>query len=103
MGKIVNGQFQVSLNLLEKIEKYTSEKIIVGEKQAFLFSCKRDIFKSDEITDNTTKDLIIIKDEEERILGLGKKVKEKGKIMYTPVFDIGEYLRREKSKKTDDW
>jgi ribosome biogenesis protein Nip4 len=96
LGKINNGQFQASLNLLEEINKHTNQSITLPEKQAWLFSCKRDIFKSKEIIDKTTNNIIIINDEEGRVIGLAKKESEKGKELYVPLFDIGEYLRREK-------
>lgn len=96
LGKIVRGQFHPTLSLLERLEPHTQEKIRLDEKQAWLFTCKRDIFVGSDIEDTTTQDIILILDSDDIVIGIAKKQTIKGKKLYTPLYDIGEFMRREK-------
>ncbi|MFW5977019.1 MAG: NIP7 pre-PUA domain-containing protein [Candidatus Nanoarchaeia archaeon] len=96
LGRIIRGQFHVTLSLLEHIQAHTTQKIKLDEKQAWLFTCKRDIFQSKDIKDETTKNIILVVDSDDIVIGLAKKQTVKGKQLYTPIYDIGEFMRREK-------
>jgi ribosome biogenesis protein Nip4 len=96
LGKIVRGQFHPTLSLLERIEPHTTEKIYLDEKQAWLFTCKRDIFVGKDIKDTTSQNIILVLDSDNVVIGLAKKQTVKGEKLYTPIYDIGDFMRREK-------
>ncbi len=84
--------FVPSFPLLEMIQ--TDKEAIVDKKAAWLFLCGRDMFK-EGIKRLNGKGLVLVKNELNEILGLGKVV-NKGNVVIKHVLDRGDFLRRER-------
>jgi ribosome biogenesis protein Nip4 len=103
IGKARGKSFFPSVNLLNMIRKRARNKVWIDEKTAWLFVCGRDIF-SEGIQSSTKcvyKGIIaLILNKNDEVLGFGKALKglsEKGVVIQN-IFDIGDFLRREKKK-----
>jgi ribosome biogenesis protein Nip4 len=105
LGKIKNGKFFPSFNLLRMIAEKKANKIIVDKKTEWLFICRRDIFKQGIIKVVGSKrkgDYTLILNQHEECLGFGKILhhldKEKEGVAVKNISDIGDFLRREKQR-----
>ena len=95
------GQFNTTIHTLNIIAPHTKKKVILEHKSAWLFICQRDVFahkidNNDRIKKNS---FVIITNEEGEVLGLAKKIKDREGEIYKNIMDIGDFLRREQSKK----
>lgn len=104
LGKARGSKFFPSVNLLNMVAKHVRNKVTITNKAAWLFVCGRDLF-SEAIIDHTHcvyKGIItFILSEKNEVLGFGKtvkKLKDKG-VVIDNIFDIGDFLRREKNKR----
>ena len=103
IGKARGKQFFPSVNLLNMIRSEARNKVWVDDKTAWLFVCGRDLF-SEGIKTSTKcvyKGIItLILNKSDEVLGFGKadkKLTEKG-VVIRNIFDIGDFLRRERRK-----
>ncbi len=97
----VKKDFTASMNLIELIGKQAKKKIVLKEKQAWLFSCGRDVFSEEinpEFTIKKGKKVIVVNEKDE-ILGLAIHIKNKKEDIYKNILDLGDYLRREQKKR----
>lgn len=120
LGETKSNQFTCSMHLLELIAQHTNKKIIVEDKAEWLFACGRDVFSSQVENDREFKEgtFVIVINKNKEVLGLAKKVKlqiknkdrsrnsknsqrDTGNTIYKNILDIGDYLRREQSKKNN--
>jgi ribosome biogenesis protein Nip4 len=101
LGEIKSNQFTVSLHLLELIAPHTDKKIILDEKTAWLFACNRDVFTKQVQNNKEIQQgsFVIVLNEQNEVLGLAKKEKDKTETIYKNILDIGSYLRKEQDKK----
>lgn len=105
LGKVKDGKFFPSFNLLRMLAEKRANKIIVDKKTEWLFICRRDIFKQG-ITkvSNSTKegDYTLILNKYGECLGFGKILhtlkEEKEGVAIKNISDIGDFLRREKQR-----
>ena len=102
LGKTKNGKFFPSFSLLMMIAERKANKIIVDKKTAWLFICRRDIFKQGIIKVMGSKkrgDYTLILNQHEECLGFGKIIHnlngEKSGLAVKNISDIGDFLRRE--------
>ncbi|MBS3128911.1 hypothetical protein J4410_07250 [Candidatus Woesearchaeota archaeon] len=101
LGKQKGYTFFPSVSLLEIIKPFVHDVIVVNDEVAFLFICGRDIFsqgilkKRGTCAENT---LVFVEDKENNLLGFGKRVHPitSKKEVVTNIFDVGDFLRREK-------
>jgi len=103
LGKIKNGKFFPSFNLLRMIAEKKANKIIVDKKTEWLFICRRDIFKQGitKVVGSKRKgDYTLILNQHSECLGFGRILhnldEEKGGIAVKNISDVGDFLRREK-------
>lgn len=103
IGKARGRKFFPSVNLLNMMAQNSRNKVWVNDKTAWLFVCGRDIFSGgiEKSTPCVYKGIItLILNKNNEVLGFGKAVKkltEKG-VVIDNIFDIGDFLRREKKK-----
>jgi len=103
LGKIKNGKFFPSFNLLTMIAKQKANKIVVDEKTEWLFICGRDIFKRGimKIIGSKRKgNYTLIMNRYGECLGFGKILCDLDEasncVAVKRISDIGDFLRREK-------
>ncbi len=105
LGKVKNGKFFPSFNLLTMISKKGANRIIIDKKSAWLFICGRDILVKGvmRILGPAKKNSnILVVNEFGECLGFGKIIgnlsnKERSNdIAVQNVSDIGDFLRRER-------
>jgi ribosome biogenesis protein Nip4 len=103
LGKVENGKFFPSVNLLKMIVKKAANKITVDKKTEWLFICGRDIFRQGIIRVNGSKkkgDYTLVLNVYGECLGFGqikRSLDEEGIGVYVKnMFDIGDFLRRER-------
>ena len=93
--------FIPSLNLLEKFASKKTNKVYLDKKAAWLFVCGRDIFKQSiqqvEGVFKENKHFLVM--HEERCIGYAKVGKFRGDLILKNMFDIGDFLRRERKKE----
>ena len=104
LGKVKNGKFFPSFNLLTMIAKGEANKVIVNKKAAWLFICGRDIFRTGILAVRGSRkkgDPVLVLNEFDECLGFGRLVcnlvgtAKKGEIAIKNVLDVGDFLRRE--------
>jgi len=98
LGKKQNEYFQPSLYLLGWLNERTGQKIVVDDKAAWLFICRRDLFRGGIVGDikKLTKNaFVLVLNEKDECLGFGNVVMGKN-IFIKNLFDVGDFLRREK-------
>jgi len=105
LGKARGKQFFPSVNLLNMIRAEARNKIWVDDKAAWLFVCGRDLF-SEGIKTSTScvyKGIItLVLNKNDEVLGFGKAVKkitDKDVVVIQNIFDIGDFLRRERKER----
>ncbi len=102
LGKIKNGMFFPSFNLLNMLVGAAANKIVVDQKAAWLFICGRDVFRVGIVKVMGSKrkgDDTLVLNEFGECLGFGKILDDltssEGKLAVKNVLDIGDFLRRE--------
>ena len=89
-------QFKPSLYLLELLSKKSTNKIYINDKAEWLFLCGRDVFEESITIDNSTTDFVLVQNQRNENLGLGKKMRKGKKIIIMNLIDRGDFLRRER-------
>jgi ribosome biogenesis protein Nip4 len=105
LGKVKDGKFFPSFNLLRIIAQEDAKKVFVDKKTEWLFICGRDIFRQGitKVAGSTKKgDHVLILNSRGECLGFGKilhNVKRKsGNPVVQNILDIGDFLRRERKQ-----
>lgn len=108
VGKLKNKVFFPSFILLAMIADGEANKVMVNEKAAWLFICKRDIFKQGILKlrgSGRKGNHTLVLNGNSECLGFGKivydfdEVKDENKVVVDNISDIGDFLRREKHQK----
>jgi ribosome biogenesis protein Nip4 len=104
LGKVKNGKFFPSFNLLMMLAKGEANKIVVEKKAAWLFICGRDVFRKGIVTLRGSRrkgDHTLVLNEFGACLGFGKIVSrldgaaKETEVAVKNVLDVGDFLRRE--------
>lgn len=103
LGKVKNGKFFPSFNLLMMLAKGEANKIVVGRKAAWLFICGRDVFWRGILSVRGSQkkgDHTLVLNKFGECLGFGKilsNLNETAKrgVAVKNISDIGDFLRRE--------
>lgn len=102
LGKVKSGVFFPSFNLLKMLVSVVSNKVVLGQKAAWLFVCGRDIFRDSivrAVGSQRKGDYTLVLNEYEECLGFGivtanfKDVASK--VVIRNMLDLGDFLRRE--------
>lgn len=103
LGKVKNGKFFPSFNLLSMMAEKRANKIFVDKRSEWLFICGRDIFKQGIIRVIGSKrkgDYALILNDYGECLGFGKILCNLDEIVegvaIKNISDLGDFLRREK-------
>ena len=87
--------FHPSVALLDWLDKRTENYVIIDKKAAWLFLCGRDVFADSVIKQNINDGkLVLVKNENEEVLGLGEMTGRK--VSIKNLLDKGDFLRRER-------
>jgi ribosome biogenesis protein Nip4 len=103
LGKVKNGKFFPSFNLLAMLAEGEANKVVVEKKAAWLFICGRDIFRKGIVAMHGSQrkgDHVLVLNELGECLGFGRIVRSldgaaKGEVAVRNVSDVGDFLRRE--------
>jgi ribosome biogenesis protein Nip4 len=102
LGKVKDGKFFPSFNLLAMLSKGEANKIVVGKKAAWLFICGRDIFQKGILAVHGSQrkgDYTLVLNEFSECLGFGKithSLEAEGtQVVVKNISDVGDFLRRE--------
>ena len=102
LGKLKNGKFFPSFNLLAMIAKVEANKIVVDKKAAWLFICGRDIFRRGIVAVHGSRrkgDYTLVLNEFGECLGFGRITRSLGaketRVVVKNILDAGVFLRRE--------
>jgi ribosome biogenesis protein Nip4 len=103
LGKVKNGKFFPSFNLLSMMAEKRANKIFVDKRSEWLFICGRDLFKRGirrVIGSKRKGDYALILNDYGECLGFGKILRNLDKIVegvaIKNISDLGDFLRREK-------
>jgi ribosome biogenesis protein Nip4 len=103
LGKIDNGKFFPSFNLLSILSETAANKVEVDEKAAWLFICGRDVFGGGIVSVQGSRsegDFTLVLNEFEECLGFGRIVLDLGakdeRVVVQNISDVGDFLRRER-------
>jgi ribosome biogenesis protein Nip4 len=106
LGKVKNGVFFPSFNLLNMLVDVAMNKVVVDQKAAWLFICGRDIFASGIVKVIGSKrkgNATLVLNAFGECLGFGRLTGDLGvapeKVAVKNVFDVGDFLRRETRSK----
>jgi ribosome biogenesis protein Nip4 len=102
LGKVKNGMFFPSFNLLNMLVSVAANKIVVDQKAAWLFICGRDVFRTgiSKVMGSKRKgDVTLVLNEFGECLGFGQIIDDlnmlEGRVAIKNVLDAGDFLRRE--------
>lgn len=103
LGKVKNGKFFPSFNLLAMLTRGEANKIVVKKKAAWLFICGRDIFRKGIVAvhgSNRKGDHVLVLNEFSECLGFGRIVSScegavESEVVIKNISDVGDFLRRE--------
>jgi len=104
LGKVKNGKFFPSFNLLSMLARGQANKIVVEKKAAWLFICGRDLFRTGIVAVQGSRrkgNHALVLNEFGECLGFGRIVgslggaAKKGEVAVKNISDIGDFLRRE--------
>jgi ribosome biogenesis protein Nip4 len=104
LGKVNNGKFFPSFNLLAMLARGEANKIVVEKKAAWLFICGRDVFRKGVMAVRGSRkkgDHTLVLNEFGECLGFGKiigsldEAAKRSEVVVRNVSDIGDFLRRE--------
>jgi ribosome biogenesis protein Nip4 len=104
LGKVKNGKFFPSFNLLKILAEVEANKIVVDRKAAWLFICGRDVFRTGVVDVRGSRrkgDHVLVLNEFGECLGFGRIIGSlggavgKGEVAVKNISDIGDFLRRE--------
>ena len=105
LGKVKDGKFFPSFNLLGMLAKKGANRIVVDRKAAWLFICGRDILAKSIVrvqgSGRKNTNVLVLNEFGEclgfgRIVGKLNGVAETNEIAVRNVSDIGDFLRRER-------
>jgi ribosome biogenesis protein Nip4 len=103
LGKVKNGKFFPSFNLLSMMAEKRANKIFVDKRSEWLFICGRDLFKRGirrVIGSKRKGDYALILNDYGECLGFGKILCNLDEIVegvaVKNISDLGDFLRREK-------
>ena len=106
LGKVKNGIFFPSFNLLNLLVDVAANKVVVDRKVAWLFICGRDVFRTGILKVMGSKrkgDATLVLNEFGECLGFGKIIDgidgSEGKVAVKNILDVGDFLRRETKSK----
>jgi len=101
LGKKKGQQFCPSICLLDFISGRYEKQVVVDAKTEWLFVCGRDIFSVTCVKGNPSEgDLVLVMNQHQECIGIASYAGNPSK--KTPikhVYDIGDYLRRERTRK----
>jgi ribosome biogenesis protein Nip4 len=99
----IKKDFQPTSALIELLAQHVPERVVVGDKAAWLFLCGRDILMDGVLEPGVFdhNQLAFVADRKGNVLGYGKVVASyngtmRNKTYLKHVLDKGEYLRRER-------
>ena len=104
LGKVKNGLFFPSFNLLAMLAKNRANNIVVDRKATWLFICGRDVFRRSILTMHGARrkgDYVLVMNEFDECLGFGKLLcslddnVEGAEVVIKNISDLGDFLRRE--------
>lgn len=102
LGKVKNGKFFPSFNLLVMLAKGEANKIVVDRKAAWLFICGRDIFRRAVLAVHGSQRkgaYTLVLNEFGECLGFGKITRnldaKETQVVIKNISDVGDFLRRE--------
>lgn len=101
LGRYVRKTFHPSPALLQELALVSDKKIVVDDRAAWLFLCGRDLFGSSVTSAPPTKpdDCVLVMNRRGDCLGYGicvETVDKPHKVFVKNVYDIGNFLRRER-------
>ncbi len=103
LGKVKNGIFFPSFNLMAILVDVAANKVVVDRKAAWLFICGRDLFRAGIVKAYGSQrkgDNTLVLNEFGECLGFGKITSNlnqaEGKVVLRNILDAGDFLRREK-------
>ncbi len=103
LGKIKNGVFFPSFNLLNMLVNVAANKVVLNQKAAWLFICSRDVFQKGILKVMGSKrkgSSTLVLNEFGECLGFGKITSnldsKEDRIVLKNILDVGDFLRREK-------
>lgn len=104
LGKARERKFFPSVNLLNMMKRKSRNKIWIDKKAEWLFVCGRDLFGEGikRATHTVYKGIItIVMNKNDEVLGFGKAMKglKESDVVVKNIFDIGDFLRRERKIK----
>jgi ribosome biogenesis protein Nip4 len=100
LGKVKNGKFFPSFELLRMMAEKKADKVVVNKKTEWLFICGRDVFKRGivkVIGRGRKGDHVLVMNCHSDCLGFGRVISDldKAGAFIKNISDIGDFLRRE--------
>jgi ribosome biogenesis protein Nip4 len=102
LGKVKNGLFFPSFNLLDMLLEVATNRVVLGRKAAWLFICGRDVLREGILKSIGSKqrgEAVLVLNEFGECLGFGRLVGGpvgRGSLGVKHVLDVGDFLRRER-------
>jgi ribosome biogenesis protein Nip4 len=92
LGKQKGKGFEPSIELIKLLSQFSTKKVYINDKAAWLYICNRDVFRESITKRNVSSGLCLVMNSKEECLGYGD-LTSRG---IRHILDIGEYLRMER-------
>ena len=77
-------EFQPSPALLEMLAKLSDKKLFINKEAEWLFLCGRDVFSQNSVKSNIPEGIVLVQNEDDENLGMGKLEKGKKGLFLNP-------------------
>jgi 60S ribosome subunit biogenesis protein NIP7 len=99
LGQIKNNKFMPSIALLDILNYYTDQKLVINKKGETMFLYGKDVFE-DNLENigkiSTDQGFYLVLNEKNEVLGYGELIKKEKNKLLLNLLDRGDFLRRER-------
>jgi ribosome biogenesis protein Nip4 len=97
LGRKGTHYFIPSVFLLNEVKKHTKHRVVVTKKGEWLFTCGRNLWRNNIHSSSIKEGVALVFNQDDECLGFGRL--QQGKVALNVLFDIGDFLRRERKFK----
>lgn len=98
LGEATARGFRPSFALLD-LMKSSQNALVIADDAEWMFTCQRDIFEENVISDFSTSEPFLVQTRSSEVLGLGSWFSKGRRRFVKPMLDRGDFLRRERKGK----
>jgi ribosome biogenesis protein Nip4 len=99
LGYEKNRKFIPSPVLLDRLSKMTAKKVFLSKEGEWLYLCSREVFGRNIEKMNVSEGIVLVQNSRDENLGFGQIIKRNNTFTIKNLFDRGDFIRREMTKR----